>query len=141
MNKGSYTQMAVKGTNYCVSTMEAFRLTATSPIRIAINSALTHLLMFVCKLTLCGIVGVGVFYSILSFKYFSMVSSPMIPTLLCVVIVFGVSTIILSIFGTSANVIIQCFIMDELDAKSRGQKARYCPAPLREVIDNNTYAD
>ena len=87
--------------------------------------------MFICKLTLCGIIGVGVFYSILSFKYFSLVSSPMIPTLLSVIIVFGASSMILSIFSTSSNVIIQCFIIDELDARYRGQRARYCPAPLR----------
>lgn len=141
MSKGCYTQIGIKGTNYCTSTMEAFRLIATSPIRVAINSSLTSILMFICKLCLCGVIGAGVFYSIISFKYFALVSSPMIPTLLAMVIAYGASTIILSIFGTSSNVIIQCFIMDELDAKSRGQRARYCPAPLREIIDNNTYAN
>lgn len=141
MSKGCYTQIAVNGTNYCTSTMEAFRIVTISPIRVAINTSLTQILMFICKITLCGFVGTGVFYSILSFKYFALISSPMIPTLLSMIIVYGASTIILSIFGTSSNAIIQCFIMDELDAKTRGQRARYCPAPLREIIDNNTYAD
>jgi hypothetical protein len=52
-----------------------------------------------------------------------MVSTPMIPTLLSIIITFGASSIILSIYGVSANSIVQCFIVDELSCKSKGQKA------------------
>ena len=41
-----------------------------------------------------------------------MISTPMIPTLLSVIIVFGASSIIVSIYGISANSIVQCFIID-----------------------------
>jgi choline transporter-like protein 2/4/5 len=140
LTKGAYVQCALNGTNYCTSSLEAFKLIASNPIRMALTTGLSSVVNLLGKLAITFIVLIAAYYTMMSIEYFTiMVKNPVPPTVICGLIAFAISSLYMSVYGVSCNAIIQCFLMDEIDAKSRGQRARYCPEPLREIIDDNTY--
>lgn len=64
--------------------------------------------------------------------YTSRLSSPIVPTVLFLVLSFTVASFFMSLYGTSADTIIVVFTMDEEMAKGRGAKAaQHCPQELK----------
>lgn len=138
LTKSAYVQIAIKGVNYCRGAVLAFQLTVENPLRIAINSGLSSVTMFIGKATITAAIVVAAYYSLLRIDYFSLrISSPVAPTLICGVIAYAVASIYMSVYGTSCNAIIQCFITDESDNSKNGRAAKYCPEPLRELLEEN----
>jgi hypothetical protein len=122
--------------------MAAFKLIATNPIRMALSTGLSSLVTLLGKLAITFIVLIAAYYTMASLSYYQvMIKNPIVPSVICALLAFAISSLYTAVYGVSCNAIIQCFIIDELDAKTRGMKARYCPAPLREIIDDHTYND
>ena len=62
LTKGAWVQVALNGTNYCSSSLAAFKLIAGNPIRIAISTGLSSLVTLLGKLGISFIVMVGAYY-------------------------------------------------------------------------------
>jgi hypothetical protein len=106
--------MAIRGTNYCTSALNAFKLILDNPLRLAINSGLSAITMFIGKITITVLIAVAGYYCVMRISYFALlISSPIAPTLICAVIGYAVAAIYMSVYGVSCNAIIQCFITDE----------------------------
>jgi solute carrier family 44 protein 1 (choline transporter-like protein) len=132
LTKSAYVQIAIKGTNYCQSAVAAFKLTLENPLRIAINSGLSSIIMFIGKATITCLVTVASYYAIMRIQYYALlITSPIAPTIICGIIAYAISAIYMMVYGVSCNAIIQCFITDESEQLQKGRKARYCPEPLR----------
>lgn len=132
LTKGAFVQTAIFATSYCQSSLAAFRLLASNPIRLALSSGLSSLVTLLGKLAITFIVLIAAYYTMSSIEFFVvMIKNPVVPSLICALIAYAISNLYMSVYGTSCNAIIQCFLMDEIEAKARGQRARYCPEPLR----------
>jgi hypothetical protein len=95
--------------------------------------------MFIGKATITTLIAVAAYYSLMKIDYFSLrISSPVAPTIICVVIAYSVASIYMSVYGTSCNAIIQCFITDEADSQKSGMPAKFCPEPLRGLLEEHT---
>lgn len=128
LTKAAYVQIAIKGVSYCEGAMAAFKLTLENPLRIAINTGLSSIIMFIGKATITTAITVSAYYSLMKIEYFSLrITSPLAPTIISGVIAFAVASIYMSVYGVSCNAIIQCFITDECEAQKQGRSAKYCP--------------
>lgn len=88
--------------------------------------------MFIGKLSITSVIVICSYYIVVTMKdYINLISNPLIPTIICGIIGYSIGSLYMSIFGLSSNAIIQCFLIDETINIKKGQRAIYCPGPLR----------
>lgn len=114
INKHAYIQIALKGDNFCKSAFEGFGIIVRNLGRfsvMAVVGGFFNMLGLIFISSASGFIG---YMLITEVPYFAEgLNSPILPTFVMVMIGFIIGLICISIFGTSADALIHCFLFDE----------------------------
>lgn len=128
LNKNAYIQVAIKGTNFCTSAQNAFFLILRNAIRFGALAMLGSFLYFIGILVISGATGLGGYYI---FQAFHPQMSPIVPTILYVILGYLVGRLFLTVFGLACDTSLQCFIMAE-ESRMRGD---FVPTALQSLME------
>ncbi len=123
MNDGTYVQIAIAGTNYCSSTLDAYEIFADNVTKITITTSLCVFFKFL------GIMGIGISITVAAYFTCQYVESlakllvnPLVVTIASGLIGFVIGGIYLSMIDLSAQSIIQCFLIDKKNGNNGNTK-------------------
>ena len=93
----------MKSTNYCVSTMEAFKILVSNPLKIAITGVVSYMVAILGILFCTAVICTGAYFIQVYVPYFSRILTDPIPmTVIGGFVVVVVSGIYMSILADSA---------------------------------------
>jgi hypothetical protein len=96
-------QIAMRSTNYCISTFESFKLLSSNPIKITITGAISYMVSILGILFTMACVCTGAYFVQLNIPYFyQKLTDPIPVTVISGVIVAVVSGVYLSVLSDSA---------------------------------------
>lgn len=134
LNKNAFIQTALMGTNFCTSCAAAVSLIVRNLALIGalgvIGSAV-HFLGMIFITTATGFAG----WALLAQFYDGQISSPIIPTLACLIMGYFIGSVVISVFSLSVDSILQCYLADEELHKSEGG-AKYTPSELQSFLSS-----
>lgn len=135
LNKNAFIQTALMGTNFCVSCAHAVSLILRNAVRIgslAVIGTAVHFLGMIFITVSTGFLGWG----LLAHFYDGQIASPIIPTLVCLIMGYFIGSVVISVFSISVDSILQCFVSDEELHKSEGG-AKYTPKELESFLSDH----
>lgn len=98
-----FVQIAMKSTNYCVSTFAAFKILVSNPLKISLTGAISYMVAILGILFCTGVICTGAYFIQIYVPYFSSVLTDPVPiTVISGFAVIVVSGIYLSILSDSA---------------------------------------
>ncbi|CAJ1414684.1 unnamed protein product [Effrenium voratum] len=127
LNKNAYIQIALKGTDFCTSAQNAFALVLRNLIRFGGLAMLGALLSFIGVVFMCSATGLSGYFI---FQAFYPELSPIVPTILYVVIGYIIGRAFLNVFSLACDTSMQCFIISE-EMSHRGD---FVPSALQSLI-------
>ncbi|CAJ1342139.1 unnamed protein product [Effrenium voratum] len=110
LNKNAYIQIALKGTDFCTSAQNAFALVLRNLIRFGGLAMLGSLMSFIGVVFMCSATGLSGYFI---FQAFYPELSPIVPTILYVVIGYIIGRAFLNVFSLACDTSMQCFIISE----------------------------
>merc|ERR1712151_946695 len=129
LNKNAYIQIAIHGTNFCISAKNAFQLILANFVRFGVMAMLGSALQFlgwVFIATLTAVMG----YFILQALHPDV--SPVLPVMSYVGVGYLVGKLFMNVFALAVDTSLQCFITDE---KNPGAAERV-PGPLKSMLSD-----
>ena len=103
LSEGVFVQIAMKSTNYCVSTFAAFKILVSNPLKISLTGAISYMVAILGILFCTGVICTGAYFIQIYVPYFSSVLTDPVPiTVISGFAVIVVSGIYLSILSDSA---------------------------------------
>lgn len=118
LSEGVLVQIAMKSTNYCVSTLESFKVLVANPLKIAITGVISYMVTILGILFCTAIICTAAYFIQVYVPYFSEILTDPIPmTVISGFVSIIVSGIYLSILTDAAESIIQCYLMEETEAR------------------------
>lgn len=143
----AYIMMAIHGKNFWVSSFDALKLMLDNPLRSALLTAISKLLIVMAMVFVTG-VSVLVCFVILRPNLFSESIAPFFPVLywwfillICAIIAFFVVWLVFQVYEFLIDTIFMCFLYDEhLEHKYGDEHLTYASDDLREfmdIVDNN----
>lgn len=104
----------MRSCSYCEGAAEGVTLMLRNPARFAIVGGIGELFIMFGRLFIMGATTLLCYLIITNApNYTSTLSSPNIPTMMFAIISFVVGSIFMGIYGTAADTILVCFVMDE----------------------------
>lgn len=93
----------MRSTNYCVSTISAFKILVSNPLKIALTGAISYMVAILGMLLCTGLICTGAYFIQIYLPYFANVLTDPIPmTVISGFVVIVVSGIYLSVLADSA---------------------------------------
>merc|ERR1712060_1028080 len=127
LNKNAYIQIALLGTNFCVSAKNAFYLIARNILRFGTMIVLGSIIHFIGTSVIICATGVSGYFLL---QMLHPEASPMFPVLVYVAISFVVAKLYMNVFGLAVDTSLQCFIIVE-----EGKMSPDCvPGPLKNLV-------
>lgn len=126
LNKNAYIQIALLGTNFCVSAKNAFFLILRNSFRfgvLAMLGSVIHFIGFVFITLLTASCGYLTLYLI--YEHIN----PIIPVIVYVGVGWVMSKLYMNVFGLAVDSMLQCFIATE----EMGGDTGFVPGPLRSL--------
>jgi hypothetical protein len=103
LSEGVFVQIAMKSTNYCVSTLESFKLLVSNPLKIAVTGVISYMVAILGILFCTAVICTGAYFIQIYLPYFSQILTNPIPiTVISGFAVVIVSGIYMSILADSA---------------------------------------
>jgi len=127
LNKNAYIQVALKGTNFCTSAKNAFKIITSNPVRfamVAILGRVVHFLGFSFILMSTTILG----YFVLQGMHPGI--TPVVPVTVYYLIGYVVGTLFMNVFGLAVDTCLQCFITSE----TMNHDGSFVPPNLKGLI-------
>jgi solute carrier family 44 (choline transporter-like protein), member 2/4/5 len=62
LSDGVFIQIAMQGTNYCVSSVEAFKLLSTNPIKISVTGAISYMVAILGIIFTTAVICTGAYF-------------------------------------------------------------------------------
>lgn len=132
LNKNAYIQIALLGTNFCVSAKAAFFLIMRNAIRFAwvtILGSMTQTIGVVFITVATGVAGWFIWEAM------APEASPILAMTLFIVFGYVVGKLYLNIFALAVDTCLQCFIaVEEMGGEPAEEEAKYVPKVLRDKI-------
>jgi len=128
LNKNAYIQVAVKGTNFCTSAQNAFFLILRNAIRFGALAMLGSMLHFIGVFFMAGATGFSGYWV---FHAFHPGMSPVVPTILYVILGYLVGRLFLTVYSLACDTSLQCFIISE-EMRQRGD---FIPSALLSLME------
>ncbi len=114
INKHAYIQIALKGSNFCTAAWEGFGLMIRNIGRFSVLVLIGSLFSLVGTLFISVGSSVIGYFLITKVKYFSEdLNSCILPVFCFAIIGIVIGYVTMSIFGTSGDALIHCFLLDE----------------------------
>lgn len=133
LNRNAYIYMAISSESFCPSALHSFLLILKNAAKFAFVEGLSDAFMFLAKFFIAITTTVIGYYLIPLIAQISVD-----PTLPCVVIflfAYFVACKFISIFDTSSNTILQCYLFDLDLAKHHNLEMRHVPATLQKFLN------
>lgn len=103
LSEGVFVQIAMKSTNYCVSTLASFKILVGNPLKIALTGAISYMVAILGILLCTGLICTGAYFIQLYVPYFSNVLTDPVPiTVISGFAVIVISGIYLSVLADSS---------------------------------------
>ena len=113
LTKNAYIQVAIRGTNFCVSAWNAFILVLRNAVKFGIVNTVGTIFIFLGKFLIASLSGALAFVVAAYWPWiYNRITSPIIPALACALIGYVIASIFMSIFSIASNTILQCFLLD-----------------------------
>lgn len=103
MSEGVFVQVALKSTNYCVSTLESFKVLTSNPLKIAITGVISYIVAILGILFCTAVICTAAYFIQVYVPYFSQrLTDPIPMTVIGGFVVVIVSGVYMSILADSA---------------------------------------
>lgn len=121
LNINAYIIVAMKGTGFCTSMQDAFKLLLANAARVATVGVISTFLLLLGKLFIVAVSTITMFMFIYNppdgLPSFFMgditeVSSPIFPMILTAILSYGVASFFLGVYETAIDTILLCFCED-----------------------------
>jgi len=113
ITKNAYIQVAITNKSFCASAWGAFCLIVRNVGRFAVIGSIGAILMFVGKALICTLSGFIGYLILMNTDLKDKINSPILPTIVIVVIAYLISSIFLSVYSFSSTAILHSFFLDE----------------------------
>jgi hypothetical protein len=124
LNKNAYIQVAIMGTNFCVSAKNAFMLITRNFLRfgvVATLGSIIHFLGFIFIMVFTCLLGYFILQGLHPDVY------PVVPVIMYVVVSYLVAKLYMNVFGLAVDTTLQCFIATE----EMGGDEDFVPGPMK----------
>lgn len=136
LNKKAYIQTIMTSKSFCPAAKEGLFLVLRNPLRVGITAGLGMVFQ------LLGTISITVATTIIghiiitkSTYYNTKISQPLYPDICFGILAFCVSSIFMSLYGTSADAVCVLFCMDE--EMHKNVKSKNTPPELEDIINNH----
>lgn len=141
INKHSIIQTALYGTNFFVSSRNAFIMIARNPLQLGVIDTIGNVILFIGK------AGIAFFTCLISYALTkvpfllqdgdSSVSLPFLMLAVVFVVSFVIASLFTTVLDTAIDTVLQCFLIDyEICANDPDAKP-YCTSGLKRLIQEN----
>jgi solute carrier family 44 (choline transporter-like protein), member 2/4/5 len=122
LNKNAYIQIALNATSFCTACRDAFFLILRNASRFLAVGSIGSVFMFLGKWVVSlGAAYVGYMLITKNKHWAYEIHSPILPTVVFILIAYAISALFMSIYGMACDTILQCFLADEeLSSQNRG---------------------
>lgn len=137
INTTAYIQIALRGKNFCYAAKDGFEIVWSNPMRYAVVGGIGSVIMFLGKILTAAASAFG-FYCMITYvpSIKQNYLSPIYQVALVGIIGFIIGTLFMSIYSVAMDTLLQCFIVDETNAKAGGKKGvQWAPEELAGLID------
>jgi len=133
LNKNAYIQVAIMGTNFCVSAKNAFMLITRNFLRfgvVATLGSIIHFLGFIFIMVCTCLLGYFILQGLHPDVY------PVVPVIMYVVVSYLVAKLYMNVFGLAVDTTLQCFIATE----EMGGDEDFVPGPMKMFFQQSAGA-
>merc|ERR1719433_1098629 len=131
LTKNAYIQVALKGTNFCKSAKEAWRITLANMIRFGVVAVLGRVINKIGLLFIMAATTILGWY-ILQLTHADV--TPVVPMASYVFMSYLVAKLFMGVFGMAVDTCLQCVI----EAESMDHDGGFVPASLKKVLPDKT---
>lgn len=131
INKHAYIQIALKGRSFCRSAFDGFAIIIRNLGRWTALTAIGGVFNMIGKVFIAGLTGVCGYLIITKAEvYSSKLNSPLLPTLVFVLVGYLIGSVFISIYGNAADSLMHCFLVDcEIN-----RDPKHSPSELRDFV-------
>ena len=113
LNKQAYIQIALRGKNFCMASIDGMTSVLSNPARYSIVSGVGSIMTFVTELLITA-GGTVLFWVLITFQE-SIRNNMMEPIFMLIVVALGsfvIAKVFMSVYSVSMDTILACFIAD-----------------------------
>jgi len=135
VSKSAYIQTVMTSANFCGGAGDAIHLMTGSPLKIGMVHGLSTLFEYLGTLAI-ALSSTCICYLVITTDstYTDVLSSPVAPTVCFFLLSLSVGDYFMSLYGTSADVVVVLYVMESETAQNQPGKDLYTPKELREFI-------
>lgn len=134
LNTHAYIQIAMTGKGFCAAAEDAFYLIFRNSARFGTVSGIGAVFVMIGELFIT-FAATAVGYGLTNLpEYANVLYGPNTVTFVCGVVSLMISHVFMSVYGCSADTIIQCYCMDE----EMNGRAKNAPEIMKRFVDGNT---
>ena len=124
--------MALRGKNFCTSAFDGFAVVIRNLGRWSLLFLIGGVFNIIGKLFIAGITALVGYVIITQVEdYNKKLNSPILPTLLFLLIGWLIGSIFISIYGMSSDALMHCFLVDQ----EINRDPKYSPEELRRFVE------
>ncbi|XP_020916237.1 choline transporter-like protein 4 isoform X2 [Exaiptasia diaphana] len=137
LNKNAYIMIAIYGRNFCTSAKDAFQLLLRNVLRVAAINSVTTFLLFLGKIFVTGLVGVGSYFWFRQIKADDPVSLnyDVVPVVITVIFAYIVSVLFFDVYDMAIDTIFLCFLEDLERNDGSAEKPYYMSKSLQKLLN------
>eukprot|EP00930_Biecheleria_cincta_P099046 TRINITY_DN906_c0_g1_i2.p1 TRINITY_DN906_c0_g1~~TRINITY_DN906_c0_g1_i2.p1 ORF type:complete len:958 (-),score=156.63 TRINITY_DN906_c0_g1_i2:177-3011(-) len=128
LNENAYIQIALHGSNFCISAKNAFYLILRNALRFGVISVVGKGIRVIGIFFITAGTGV-VGYFVFTAMYADM--TPTVPVIIYVFVGYVVGKLFVNVYGLAMDTVLQCFLACEEMGKVEAGEDGYLPSPLR----------
>ena len=135
LNRNAYIQIALTSNNFCTSAMNAFILMLKHSGKFILMTGIGNIFIVLGKMTIASVTTLIGFFIIKNWPEIDeQLESPVFPLVIIFMIAYVIGAIFISVFSTSSNTILQCFLVDTDISQQKGREAALHRPPSLEAF-------
>jgi hypothetical protein len=133
INYHAFVQISLRGKNFCRSAFDGYSIIIRNLGRWTALTAIGGLFNMIGKLFIAGVTGViGYIIITQADVYSSKLNSPLLPTLVFILVGYVIGSVFISIYGNAADALMHCFLVDcEIN-----RDPKHSPEALRAFVED-----
>lgn len=123
----------MRGKNFCTSAFDGFAIVVRNLGRWTILTTIGGIFNLIGKVFIAGATGIAGYVIITQVPtYSAKLNSPILPTLVFILVGYLIGSIFISIYGNACSALLHCFLVDcEIN-----RDAKYSPEALRKFVED-----
>ena len=134
ITRQAYLMMAIVGENFCFSAKKMFYFSLRNVAKVGITHGVAGVVVFFGKVFCVGMSTFFCYLIITQTKAVGTSVEPLFPVLMCAFIAYIVASVILTLFSTTTEALLLCFLVD--NEKNNGNTS-HAPDSLRQCLDKH----